>query len=198
MWSHTCNCHDSEEAQEDRAKGETDHLCCCIPLQPAPLLYFSLLASLWCSWPYWNVPQCTSLTHPPLRWHLRQACSSHCNLDLWKGGRQCHPATYLQLMSDLEALSNFKLNYTHFTSQLLLWWKWPEESESKTWLEPTLCNFSIRSWLYQCYPQYDWTAFGAVISMIDASQTTFTFSGESKMRKVKVKIGMNQICVTYH
>ena len=33
---------------------------------------------------------------------------------------------------------------------------------------------------------------------MDASQTTFTFYGESHMEKVKVKICMNQSWVIYH
>ena len=42
-------------------------------------------------------------------------------------------------------------------------------------------------WHYQRYPPYELVAFGALISMMDASQITFTFSGESNMKKVKVK-----------
>ena len=44
-----------------------------------------------------------------------------------------------------------------------------------------------------CYPLFDLTAFGTIISVMDAFYTPFTFSSEIDMKKVKVKIGMNQM-----
>ena len=192
MWLHICNCHDSGEAGEDRAKVKLIHLrqrlCCTKPInqlqmctalyciatnvilhlwllrlwrsmiswstvwqclgcmQPAPLLFFSLLHSLCCSWPKWNVPQCTPPTHLP-------------TTNVWPGGT-------LQVW----------LKYTH--SPLgALYFTPPGDHPS---------HF------------YDLTAFGAIISVMDASQTTFTFSGESGIQKVKVQIDLNLICVIYH
>ena len=47
--------------------------------------------------------------------------------------------------------------------------------------------------IHPCY-FYDLTAFSVMV----ASQTTFTFSGECDIKKVEVKIGLNQMCVIYH
>ena len=51
---------------------------------------------------------------------------------------------------------------------------------------------------YQSYPQYDLVGFGAFISVMDASEITFTFYDKSNLKKVKVEIGMHQIWVIYH